>query len=281
MTAQSKQCVGVLHPGAMGASLVAALASLGHRVLWCSDRRSAETQARATSAGADACSDLATLAGECDVIVSVCPPDGAQALAATVAATGFSGTYVDANAISPARSAAIGAAYGARYVDGGIVGPPALKAGSTRLYLSGSRATQVADLFSGSVLASVVLPEGGTAASALKMCYAAWTKGNSALLLSVRGLAERYQVGGALEAEWEISQPGVLQRAEAVAGAVAPKAWRFAGEMREIADTYEEVGLPQGFHAGAAEFYSVLASFKNQEGISLADILERLALPEL
>ena len=220
--------------------------------------------------------NLAQLATECDVIISVCPPDGAQALAAKVAATNFAGTFVDANAISPALSANIGAGFGERYVDGGIIGPPARKAGSTRLYLSGARATQVADLFTDSVLASVVLPEGGTAASALKMCYAAWTKGNGALLLSVRGLAQRYAVGAALETEWEISQPGVLSRAEALAGAVAPKAWRFAGEMREIADTYEKVAMPRGFHDSAAEFYSALSGFKNQQGVSLTDLLEHL-----
>jgi len=156
------------------------------------------------------------------------------------------------------------------------VGPPALNAGSTRLYLSGLRATQVADLFAGSILATVVLPAGGTAASALKMCYAAWTKGNGALLLSVRGLAERYAVGPALDAEWEISQPGVLPRAEATAGAVAPKAWRFAGEMHEIADTYENADMPRGFHEAAAQLYDALSSFKNQQGVSLAEVLQKL-----
>lgn len=276
MVPKQKQSVGVLHPGAMGATLVAALASQGHRVLWCSNRRSAETQTRATNAGAQACAKLEQLTAECDSIISVCPPDSAQDVATAVAEAGFGGTFVDANAISPGRSAAIGRLFGERYVDGGIVGPPASKAGTTRLYLSGERAGQLGALFDGSLLASVVMPEGGTAASALKMCYAAWTKGDSALLLSVRALAQRYGVGAALDNEWEISQPGVLSRAEVTASAVAPKAWRFAGEMLEIADTYADRDMPRGFHEGAADLYRALASFKNQQGVSLAEVITRL-----
>ena len=122
---------------------------------------------------------------------------------------------------------------------------------------------------------------GGAAASALKMCYAAWSKGNTALLLSVRALAERYSVGAELEDEWGLSQPGALRRLEAAASAVAPKAGRFAGEMREIADTYERGGLPRSFHDGAADFYAELATFKNRQGVSLADILTHLQEKEV
>lgn len=268
--------IGVLHPGAMGASVVAALVTGGHRVLWASDGRSAATQERARAAGAQGCPSLDELTQSCESIISVCPPDAADELALAVAQTGFVGTYLDANAISPARSAGLAERFGNQYVDGGIVGPPALVTGTTRFFLSGTRAQEMAELFAGSFFEPVVLAEGGAAASALKMCYAAWTKGNSALLLSVRALAERYGVGAALESEWERSQPGLLQRAEGAARAVAPKAWRFSGEMHEIAETYEHGGLPRGFHDGAAAFYAELATFKNAQGVSLADVLRQL-----
>ena len=41
---------------------------------------------------------------------------------------------------------------GGSYVDGGIIGPPPVAAGSTRLYLSGPRAAEVRELFEASPL---------------------------------------------------------------------------------------------------------------------------------
>ena len=72
-------------------------------------------------------------------------------------------------------------------------------------------------------------------ASALKMAYAAWTKGSSALLIAVRALAIREGVDDALRAEWERSQPGLGARSESAVAGNARKAWRFVGEMEEIA----------------------------------------------
>ncbi|MCK7519679.1 MAG: DUF1932 domain-containing protein [Ignavibacteriales bacterium] len=41
------------------------------------------------------------------------------------------------------------------------------------------------------------------------------------------------------------------------------KAWRFEGEMHEIASTFEGAGLPDGFHEAAAEIYHRMAGFKD------------------
>jgi hypothetical protein len=43
-----------------------------------------------------------------------------------------------------------------------------------------------------------------------------------------------------------------------------PKAWRFAGEMEEIADTFAEAGLPDGFFRSASELYGRLGSLKDR-----------------
>jgi len=268
--------VGVLHPGAMGASVVSALAGNGHQVFWCDAARSAATRKRADAAGAIGCATLTELVQRSAILISCCPPEFASATADTAAACGFKGLYVDANAIAPARAGEIASRFPGAFVDGGIIGPPAWQAGTTRIYLSGERAQEAADVFAGSPLEAIVLPHSETAASAVKMCYAAWTKGNSALLLSVRALAEALSVGDALESEWQLSQPGTQERAKATAGAVAPKAWRFVAEMREIEATYASVNLPTGFHNGAAEFYSELAGFKDKTGVKLADLLVAL-----
>ena len=164
------------------------------------------------------------------------------------------------------------------FVDGGIVGPPAHRQGTTRLYLSGERAAEVGSLFEGSVLGTVVVNAVPGAASALKMCYAAYTKGTAALLIAIRGLAAAEDVESALLDEWALSQPDLKQRSEVNARATASRAWRFVGEMQEIASSFEARGLAGDFHTGAAKIYGALSRFKEcEEPPSLASILRALA----
>ena len=137
--------IGLLHPGEMGASVGAAARAGGARVLWASEGRSTDTWARAATAELDDAGSVAALAATSDVVLSVCPPHGALDIARAVAATGFRGLYVDGNAIAPdtaREAAAIVQAAGATYVDGGIIGPPPDKPGTTRLYLSGPAASR-------------------------------------------------------------------------------------------------------------------------------------------
>ena len=189
----------------------------------------------------------------------------------------FSGIYVDGNAVSPATAAEIERLVGDRYVDGGIVGPPAWREGTTRFYLSGDRADRVASLFENSVVDARVVEGGPGAASALKMCYAAYAKGSIALILGVRALAESNGVSNALLAEWDISQPGLVRRSESGATATSLKAWRFV-EMHEIAATFSAANLPSGFHEAAAELYGRMAGFKDTPGGADVDPVLRAIL---
>ena len=272
--------VAILNPGAMGVTVGAAAKAGGARVLWASAERSAATRARAEAAGLEDGGDLAAVLGVCDKVLSVCPPDAAVALAETVAGHGFAGLYVDGNAVAPATALAIGGiveAAGARFVDGGLIGPPAREAGTTRLYLSGAAAADAAALFAGSALEAIVIDERPGAASALKMCYAAYTKGTSALLMAIRALAASHGVTPPLTAEWARSMPGLEAESEDAAAHSAAKAWRFAGEMREIAATFAAADLPDGFHLAAAEVYDRLAGFKDAaEPVALDAAVEAL-----
>jgi hypothetical protein len=126
------------------------------------------------------------------------------------------------------------------------------------------REAEVAALFAGSNLEAIAMRAPAGAASALKACYAAWTKGATALLAGVRALAESEGVEAALLAEWKISQPGADKRSEAIT-VQARKAWRWVGEMEEIAAGFEAAGLPGGFHLAAAELYRRLEGFKGGE----------------
>ena len=60
-----------------------------------------------------------------------------------------------------------------------------------------------------------------------------------------------------------LSQPDLESRSRAAARNNAFKAWRFAGEMREISATFAASGLPGGFHSAAAEIYERLAEYKD------------------
>jgi 3-hydroxyisobutyrate dehydrogenase-like beta-hydroxyacid dehydrogenase len=249
--------VGLLHPGEMGAAVGQCLAAAGHRVLWVPEGRSPASAARAAAAGLTAASGgLSELVRAADVIVSVCPPHAALDVARAVA--GFDGVYVDANAISPTTAgeiAQIVEAGGASYVDGGIIGTPPVAPGFIRLYLSGARAGDVRRLFAGSEVDARVIGGSLTAASAVKMAYASWTKGSAALLLTARALARASGVEEALLAEWDISQPGLAERSARAARSAAAKGWRWVAEMEEIAATMAAAGLPDGFHQAAAEVY--------------------------
>src|ERR1051326_6813441 len=246
--------IGLLHPGEMGAAVGKCLAGAGHRVLWDPEGRSAATKERAEAAGLTRVA-LAGIIARSDVIVSACPPHAALDVARLVA--GFRGLYLDANSVSPGTGrgvAGVAEAGGASYVDGGIIGPPPLAPGNTRLYLSGPRAGEVQALFGGTDVDARVVPPPGTA-SAVKMAYASWTKGSAALLLAARALAQAEGVESALMEEWSLSQPGLEKRWDAADRSAAAKGWRWAGEMVQIAAAMAAAGLPEGFHQAAADIY--------------------------
>ena len=154
-------------------------------------------------------------------------------------------------------------AAGATFVDGGIIGGPAWEAGKTRLYLSGKAAEEAAACFSGGALQAIVVGEPVGKASALKMCYAAYSKGTTALLCGVLAAAQELGVRGELEQEWQGDRASFAEEARERVRRVTARAWRFEGEMAEIADTFREAGLPSGFHAAAGEIYHRLASYKD------------------
>ena len=267
---------GFLHPGAMGASLAACCA--GDR-LWVGAGRSSATRNRAATAGLVEVNSLDELAEQADVIMSVCPPASALAVADRVQATGYDGIYVDANAVAPATARAIGTRFD-RFVDGAVIGPPVHEAGSTRLYVAGDDTDAIVELWRGSALEVRVVAGGAGAASALKMCFAGWTKGSAALLLATRALAHAEGVEDALLAEWAVSMPDLAEQSERVAAHNTPKAWRFAGELREIASASAAHGLPDGFGRAAAEVYDALASLRDAPDVTLAAVLEALLAPE-
>jgi 3-hydroxyisobutyrate dehydrogenase-like beta-hydroxyacid dehydrogenase len=277
------QRIGFLHPGDMGISIAASAQNAGNEIYWASEGRSPDTQARAANYRLRDAQTLAQLCDECAIIVSVCPPHAAEEVAQQVLAAGFGGMYLDANAIAPQRAERIGAdmaAAGVSFVDGGIIGGPAWKPGSTWLYLAGPQAEQVAACFATGPLETQVLGAQIGRASALKMCFAAYTKGTTALLCAILATAEDLGVRGDLEQHWQRDDPQLADQVEQRVRQVTAKAWRFAGEMEEIADTFRSAGMPGEFHVAAANVYRRLADFKAARSTpELEDVLAALLRP--
>jgi len=262
----NKETIGVLHPGEMGVFIAACARNSGNRVLWASAGRSANTVARAEKQNLTDVMTIEKICQECTLIISVCPPHAAENVARIVMQNGYTGIYVDANAISPQRTMKVGmdmAATGIKFVDGGIIGGPAWEGGRTYLYLAGESASLVAACFLDGTLQIYELKGPIGKASAIKMCYAAYTKGTTALLSGILATAEYFDVREVLEDQWARDWPGFSEQAERRATRVTAKAWRFAGEMEEISATFKEAGLPGEIHAGAAEVYRRMIKFKD------------------
>ena len=254
--------VAVLAPGDMGHAIGRMMVEGGLRVVTCLAGRSDRTRALAGKAGIEDLGSLESVLDTAEVVMSVLPPSRSietlEALAA--AAQGAAGRpYVwDLNAVSPEtarRGAEIAAAAGLIFIDGGIIGgPPHPGRGSPRLYASGEEAPEMMRLV-GTGLDVRALEGGIGAASAIKMCYASLTKGLTAIATQSFTAAARNGVAEALIVEMESSQSALLSFAERFVPSMPPKAYRWVGEMEEIADTFEAAGFDRRMFDGAAEVW--------------------------
>ena len=270
--------IGILHPGEMGISIAAAAINNGHQVYWISEGRSDRTRARAEKHNLIEINSMIEFCQACEIIFSICPPHAAEDLAKSVIEAGFKGLYLDANAISPQRTIQIGQMMKAndiQFVDGGIIGGPAWAPKETWLYLSGQHAHEAAACFSNGPLETKIIGNEIGKASALKMCYAAYSKGTTALLAAILATAESVGVREELYQQWDMDNKGFSEQVNRRVTRVTAKAWRFEGEMTEIAETFQEAGLPADFHKAAADIYRRMSLFKDSaETPSLEDVLQ-------
>ena len=258
--------VAIQSPGDMGHGIGRMLAAAGYRAVSALEGRSERTRALASSAGIEDIGTLAALLGEADVVLSIMRPDRAlefvEEMATLTVAHPGRPTIVDLNAVAPGtgRAAAAAAAkVGLGFIDGGIIGgpprPPTNK--SPRLYVSGPGAGDLLTL-NDAGLDFRDLGDRIGAASAIKMCYAALTKGLTAIGIHSMVAARREGVGEALLAELGSSQKNLLAHLERGLPDMCPKAYRWVGEMDEISKTHGDAGLPNEMFIGAANIYSLV-----------------------
>ncbi len=101
-------------------------------------------------------------------------------------------------------------------------------------------------------------PEIGRA-SAVKMCYAAISKGTNTLHTATLIAAEALGVGALLRDELADSAATTYRHMRATVPRLPADAARWVGEMEEIARTFEAAGVTPHFHQGARDTFELLA----------------------
>jgi 3-hydroxyisobutyrate dehydrogenase-like beta-hydroxyacid dehydrogenase len=271
----------------MGSALGARFRDGGQRVVTALVGRSARSRRLAAKAGLEDVGSLADLLREAAIVLSVVPPEAASEVAAAIAreVDGARPLVADLNAVSPKTMEGVEAvlsAAGLDVVDGSISGPPPARAGTTRVYLSGARAAEIAALPVERV-EFVLVGDAIGLASAVKMCTASVYKGRVALLTQALRTAHRY---GVVEHVLDdLAGTGVADpaRTGATIGRASAKAWRYVAEMEEIATTQASAGLTPELFQALASVYAELATRAVADApeevadkVALDDVLRRL-----
>ena len=258
--------VGLMTPGDMGQGVAMQIKAKGFSVCTALDKRSERSRTLAREAGLTDLGTINRLVGECDVVLSVMNPgaavDFAREAADAMRATQKRPVIVDCNAIAPGtvhEIAKIVEGAGARFIDGGIIGPPPRGKAKTNLYVSGPGAADLQAL-AGPQLAVHVVSERIADASALKMCYGALNKGTQALWLEVLIAAQRLGVDELLEQQLRQSRADLYEWALSQLPIMPPKAYRWVPEMLEISKTLGDSGITPKVFQGAADIYQFVAA---------------------
>jgi 3-hydroxyisobutyrate dehydrogenase-like beta-hydroxyacid dehydrogenase len=262
--------VALIAPGNMGAAVGRRLSDHGVKVITLLEGRSAASIERAAAAGMVAATPAEI--ARADFILSILPPSEAlplaERLAAPLRASNHKPLYADCNAVNPHTANRIAAAVeaaGCAFVDGSIIGgPPRANYSGPVIYVSGREARR-AEALNAFGLTIRVLPGPVGDASALKMSYGGLTKGLTALGAVVALAATRAGVADALHAELAASQPQLLAWLEHSVPGMFSKAYRWVGEMGEVAG-YVEPGPDQAIFAGVADLYERFAADHSRSG---------------
>ena len=259
--------VGVISPGDMGQAIAGRLKECGLNVYAALDGRSERTKTLARAAGLTDCGSIEKLVATCELVLSVINPGEALNVARQVAAamrkTGRKIAFADLNAVSPqtAREAdRMIREAGGMFIDGGIIGPPPRgEKDKPRIYVSGPDAYLFESISHPNLLMRVLSERVGDA-SGVKMCYAAMTKGTTALAVELLVAARKLGVEQALEKELRESRNDVFEWQMKNIAVMPPKAYRWVPEMQEIAKTFGELGLTRRIFEGATDIYALVAA---------------------
>ena len=260
----SLDTVAILSPGDMGHAVGELLRERGLRVLTCLEGRSERTKTLSGKAGIVDVPTPEDLVEEAQILLSVTVSEAVPALcmriASAVQETGADLLFAECNAIAPQVSREmepIITGSGARYVDASIVGGPPRNGSSPRFYASGDHTEELAQLRDYGLDVRPVGPDIGHA-SGIKMCYAAMTKGSSALYAQLLLAAELMGLSGYVKDEFRHSQAAVMQRMERGLPGIPAKSRRWVSEMQEIEATFAHLGLTHHLFRGVTDMYRLI-----------------------
>jgi 3-hydroxyisobutyrate dehydrogenase-like beta-hydroxyacid dehydrogenase len=286
----SHATIAILSIGQMGLGIASLLLAHNYRVITNVSDRSKATQERAQSASIQTVDSDEELVKQADYILSIVPPRDAVATAQRVIDAiwemGREGMkkevhYLDLNAISPATTRKINASFAehtpnVRFIDGGIIGgAPAQRKESKEwtkpgIPFSGPHALHAAPK-SGDHLAQVLntryLDEKIGSASGLKCCFAALSKGFTALALQSFTTASSLGVYDALQDYLNTYSAAAGQRARDSVVACTGKAYRWIEEMNQIGECF---GTEGGWEDQARVFREIAGVYQG-----LADVVEK------
>jgi 3-hydroxyisobutyrate dehydrogenase-like beta-hydroxyacid dehydrogenase len=258
------ETVGVMSPGDMGSGVGGVLKKNGMRVITALNGRSDDSKLRASEQGFEDIGSLDELVTQSDLILSILVPSEAlsfaQNIAEAIVRTDSQVAVADCNAVSPATGMKITeiiTAAGGKFIDAGIIGGSPRTGAVPRFYASGEYAGILGEL-DGKGISVPVMDGPLGSASGLKMVYAALTKGTAALYASTLMTAKSLDLYEDLIGELEQSQADTLTAMNSVK-TVSSKAFRWIGEMDEIAATFGDAGTTSKIHEGASETFQQIA----------------------
>ena len=260
----SIESVAILSPGDMGHAIGQLLRENELHVLTCLAGRSNRTRQLSEQAGITDVPSIKELVAQADVLMSVtvseAVPGLCQEISEAVKATGTDLLFAECNAIAPELSREMESVLksgGARYVGASIIGGPPRNGSSPRLYASGDNVAELLQLRDFGLDVRDLGDQLGRA-SGIKMCYAAMTKGTTALHAELLIAAEKLGLTKEVMAEFSNTQPAVVERMEGSMPGMPAKSRRWVSEMEEIEKTFSDLGLTPNIFKGVADVYRMI-----------------------
>tara|TARA_B110000263_G_scaffold229930_1_gene224060 strand:+ start:563 stop:1453 length:891 start_codon:yes stop_codon:yes gene_type:complete len=258
--------VAIVSPGDMGHSVGRILSENGFEVSTCLNGRSERTKRLAYSSKFRIAETYNELVAHSDLFLSILPPDSADGLVDEITAILLQARkqkpfyFADCNAVSPFKAINMATKInnaGGKFIDAGIIGTSPDKGDIPRFYVSGPEAN-IMNALDGCGISVKVMGDKVGQASAIKMCYAALTKGTNTLQIALLLAAQKMGVLDSLKNELESSQKKYFVAMEKNLPALPANAHRWIGEMQEIAQTFQKLGITPLFHEGSEEIYKLL-----------------------
>lgn len=242
-TEKRKPTVGILFPGEMGSSFGNLLSTGGFDVVTTTEGRSARTVRLSRESGLTVLDSIGQVLQRSDILISMVTPDAALQVAHRVASVPRGSSRrllcIDANSISPMTAvqvAEIVRTAGMEFLDASIFGLASRLQQRGVLYVSGSRATEIARHFAPLMRVKVVGDKPGTA-SALKMIVSAVPKSIAALFIETMLFAREMGLLSEATESWNELYPGVMEVVMRLLPTYTQHAERRRQELQEVEQT--------------------------------------------